>query len=147
MTVLDAAGQAAAGASALPAGMLAPHVSPDDALLSRLTRAGIRATWQQLEQLLDEGRDWRASGVLERRAAGDARLPPRSIAGPNESWHADASQLREAGLPEDAVAIWHARAGWVRPARLVEAWLAQPGIRFGADGAWRGWRCPGKAGR
>jgi tRNA 5-methylaminomethyl-2-thiouridine biosynthesis bifunctional protein len=26
--------------------------------------------------------------------------------------------------------LWHARAGWVRPARLVEAWLAQPGIRL-----------------
>ncbi|MBU1442177.1 MAG: tRNA (5-methylaminomethyl-2-thiouridine)(34)-methyltransferase MnmD, partial [Gammaproteobacteria bacterium] len=38
----------AAGASGLPAGILAPHVSPDDALLSRLTRAGIRITWQAL---------------------------------------------------------------------------------------------------
>ncbi|HET7838053.1 MAG TPA: tRNA (5-methylaminomethyl-2-thiouridine)(34)-methyltransferase MnmD, partial [Variovorax sp.] len=50
--VLDAAQRPASGASSLPAGLLAPHVSPDDALLSRLTRAGIRATWQQLEQWL-----------------------------------------------------------------------------------------------
>ncbi|RZL91656.1 MAG: FAD-dependent oxidoreductase [Variovorax sp.] len=131
VTVFDAADHAAAGASGLPAGVLAPHVSPDDALLSRLTRAGIRATWQQLEQLLDEGNDWRASGVLERRAVGDARLPASwSADSANESWHASADQLRAAGLPDATTALWHARAGWVRPARLVEAWLAQPGIRF-----------------
>ncbi len=130
VTVLDAAAHPAAGASGLPVGMLAPHVSPDDALLSRLTRAGIRATWQQLAQWLDEGRDWRGSGVIERRANEDARLPGDWTAeGPNESWHATAAQLHDAGLPPDTVALWHARAGWVRPARLVETWLAQPGIR------------------
>lgn len=128
--VLDAAGRPAAGASSLPAGLLAPHVSPDDALLSRLTRAGIRATWQQLEQWLVEGEDWRASGVLEWRADGDDRLPADwSAEGPNESWHADPDRVRASGLPAASAAIWHARAGWVRPARLVEAWLAQPGIR------------------
>lgn len=128
--VLDAAPHAASGASSLPAGMLAPHVSPDDALLSRLTRSGIRLTWRQLETLLAEGVDWLGSGVLERRAGGDDRLPSGwSGQGPNESWHADAGQLRAAGLPVDAAALWHARAGWVRPARLVEAWLAQPGVR------------------
>jgi tRNA 5-methylaminomethyl-2-thiouridine biosynthesis bifunctional protein len=26
--------------------------------------------------------------------------------------------------------IWHARAGWIKPARMVRAWLAQTGIRF-----------------
>jgi tRNA 5-methylaminomethyl-2-thiouridine biosynthesis bifunctional protein len=75
VTVLDAADRPAAGASGLPVGMLAPHVSPDDALLSRLTRAGIRATWSELVRLLEEGRDWRASGVLERRPDGDTRVP------------------------------------------------------------------------
>lgn len=127
--VLDAADRPGAGASGLPAGMLSPHVSPDDALLSRLTRAGIRATWQQLEQLLAEGIDWRASGVLERRAAGDDRLPEGwSVDGPNESWHASRTQLGEAGLSPDTVALWHARGAWVRPPQLVEAWLAMPGI-------------------
>jgi tRNA 5-methylaminomethyl-2-thiouridine biosynthesis bifunctional protein len=109
--------------------VLAPHVSPDDALLSRLIRAGVRATWEQARALLAEGTDWRASGVLERRDAGLARLPEGwSADGPNESWHASPAQLREAGLPADAAGIWHARGGWVRPARLVEAWLEQPGI-------------------
>jgi tRNA 5-methylaminomethyl-2-thiouridine biosynthesis bifunctional protein len=130
VTVLDAADRPAAGASGLPVGVLAPHVSPDDALLSRLTRAGIRALWAQLEQWLAEGRDWGATGVVERRAPGAARLPAGwSAEGPNESWHATGEQLRALGLPPDADAIHHARAGWVRPARLVDAWLAQPGIR------------------
>jgi len=133
VTVLDAQAPAA-GASGLPVGLLAPHVSPDDALLSRLTRAGIRATWQQLEQWLVEGRDWSACGVLERRDIGhdeaaDTRLPPTwSANGPNESWPASATQLQAAGLPPTTPALGHRRAGWVRPARLVNAWLAQPGI-------------------
>jgi tRNA 5-methylaminomethyl-2-thiouridine biosynthesis bifunctional protein len=135
VTVLDAAPHPAAGASALPVGLAAPHVSPDDAQLSRLTRAGIRTTWQQLMQLLDEGQDWAASGTLERRdAAATARLPPGwSADGPNESWHASSGQLRASGLDADAAVLWHARAAWVRPRRLVQAWLAQPGIRVLTD--------------
>jgi tRNA 5-methylaminomethyl-2-thiouridine biosynthesis bifunctional protein len=131
VTVLDAADRPASGASGLPVGMLAPHVSPDDALLSRLTRAGIRATWSELERLLEEGSDWRASGVLERRPDGDVRVPAGWIAqGPNESWPAQASRLAAAGLPEDTPALWHARAAWVRPHRLIGAWLRQPGVEF-----------------
>ncbi|SEK48915.1 tRNA 5-methylaminomethyl-2-thiouridine biosynthesis bifunctional protein [Variovorax sp. YR750] len=131
VSVLDAADWPASGASGLPVGMLAPHVSPDDALLSRLTRAGIRATWSELERLLEEGRDWRASGVIERRPDGDVRVPAGwSADGPNESWAASADRLAAAGLPDDAPALWHSRAAWVRPQRLIAAWLRQPGIEF-----------------
>jgi tRNA 5-methylaminomethyl-2-thiouridine biosynthesis bifunctional protein len=66
VTVLDAADAPATGASGLLAGVLAPHVSPDDSLLSRLSRDGIRAMLQQAKSLLENGRDWRPSGVLER---------------------------------------------------------------------------------
>jgi len=129
--VLDAADRPAAGASGLPVGVMAPHVSPDDALLSRLTRAGIRTTWIELERLLAQGRDWRASGVLERRPEGDTRVPAGwSDAGPNESWPASTAQLARTGLPADTPALWHARAGWVRPSRLIEAWLREPGVEF-----------------
>lgn len=129
VTVLDAADQPATGASGVPAAVFAPHVSPDDALLSRLTRAGLRLTWQQLHDRLEEGVDWRASGVIERRAPGDDRLPPNwSAEGPNESWRADAAQLRSAGLPDETTALWHTGGGWAKPARLVAAWLAQPGV-------------------
>ncbi|MGJ3704804.1 FAD-dependent 5-carboxymethylaminomethyl-2-thiouridine(34) oxidoreductase MnmC [Variovorax sp. AFSI2.2] len=136
VTVLDAADRPAAGASGLPVGVMAPHVSPDDALLSRLTRAGIRGTWLELERLLEEGRDWRAGGVLERRPEGDARVPAGwSDSGPNESWPASTAQLAETGLPADAPALWHARAGWVRPSRLIEAWLREPGVEFRGNAA------------
>ena len=53
--VLDAAAEPAGGASALPVGLFAPHVSPDDAILSRLTRAGVQATLAQARALLREG--------------------------------------------------------------------------------------------
>lgn len=142
VTVLDAADHAAAGASALPVGMLAPHVSSDDALLSRLTRAGVRATWTELARLLDEGTDWSATGVLERRSDGDVRVPAGWQAdGPNESFPADATSLR------------HARAAWVRPRALVAAWLRERGIevRHGAqvarlERAGAGWRLVDAAG-
>ena len=131
VTVLDAAERPASGASGLPVGMLAPHVSPDDSLLSRLTRAGIRATWIELTRLLEEGRDWRASGVLERRPDGDVRVPAGwNDDGPNESWPANGAQLAAVGLPVDVPALWHARAAWVRPHRLIAAWLRQPGVEF-----------------
>lgn len=134
VTVLDAAGVAATGASAAPAGVLAPHVSPDDALLSRLTRAGARATWAQVHALLNAGTDYEHAGVLERRAPHALRLPaPWLPGGPQQSSIAEPAQLQQAALPMDTPALWHGDAGWVRPARLVAAWLAQPGVRFEAN--------------
>ena len=131
VTVLDAAERPAAGASGVPAAVFAPHVSPDDALLSRLTRAGLRLTRQQLAALLPEGIDWRGDGVIERRRAGDDRLPTGwTPDGPNMSWRATASQRTAAGLEEAATALWHEDGGWAKPARLVAAWLATPGVRW-----------------
>ena len=101
VTVLDAAKAPAAGASGLPAGLLAPHYSPDDNLLSRLARCGVRLTLQQAEALLHEG-DWQRSGAMERRETGE---------------------------------LWHEQAAWIKPAALVGAWLAEPGIE------WRGATC------
>lgn len=153
-TVLDATdAPATGGASALPFGLMAPHVSPDDALLSRLTRAGIRATWAQLQSpALREGTDWRATGAVERRAAELLRLPPgwhaEDDGGDNESRLASAEDLARAGLPAGTPALWHGRAGWVRPHRLVATWLSHPAIAFrggtavdrivqAADGRWQ----------
>ncbi|WP_234026678.1 FAD-dependent 5-carboxymethylaminomethyl-2-thiouridine(34) oxidoreductase MnmC [Melaminivora suipulveris] len=134
VTVLDAAAEPAAGASGLPAGVLAPHVSPDDSLLSRLSRAGVRTTLQALAALLPNGRgaDWQETGVLEH----DAESPPRLAwsDGPGLDWSrpATAQQLARSHLRPGTQACWHARGGWVRPAQLVRALLATPGI------TWRG---------
>lgn len=137
VTVLDAAAAPAAGASGLPAGVLAPHVSPDDSLLSRLTRSGVRATLQQAHALLPAGCDWAASGVLEHCVDYVRTLPPAwqdADADAASDWSGPATPAQRAGcgLPAAAPALWHVRAGWVKPAQLVKAWLATPGVE------WRG---------
>ena len=96
VTVLEAGPAAASGASGVPAGLFAPHVSADDAVLSRLTRAGVRALVGTARDLLRQGTDWDLSGVRQ--------------------------------LQDGEPALWHAHAGWLRPARLVQALLATPGI-------------------
>jgi len=132
--VLDRAEAPAAGASGLPAGLFCPHISPDDSVISRLSRSGIRVLLTQAQNLLQPGVDWQSSGVLEHRIEGRLGLSPQWHDGPGVDWShvAAAEQLRRAGLPPDAMACWHLRAGWIRPARLVAALLAQPSI------GWRG---------
>lgn len=128
--VLDAAPRPASGASGLPAGLLVPAQSPDDNLLSRLGRSGARATLQQAQALLTEADDWQAGGVLEHRL-GDARPAP-DLGPEGLVWTREATpqQKLQAGLPAGASAWWHDKAGWIRPAALVQAWLAQPGITW-----------------
>jgi tRNA 5-methylaminomethyl-2-thiouridine biosynthesis bifunctional protein len=129
--VLDAADEPASGASGLPAGLLSPQASPDDNLLSRLSRSGIRVSLQQAGALLEAGQDWQATGVLEHRVDGSAGLPavwpPEGL---DWSRKATSGELAAAGLTPDAPALWHSRAGWIKPARLVQAWLSQPGITW-----------------
>jgi len=142
VTVLDAAAAPAAGASGLPAGLLAPHVSPDDSVLSRLSRSGIRATLQQAGALLTQGHpgsDWQASGVLERCLDHARKLPPAwqpgaLLADAASDWTVPATpaQLGPCSLPTDSPALWHVRGGWIKPSSLVRAWLATPGV------TWRG---------
>ena len=145
VTVLDAATAPASGASGLPAGLLVPHSSPDDNLLSRLSRAGVRATLQQAHELLQAGRDWAPSGVLEHHIDGVAgsstaeagREPqPGAEAGADADadaavWTrtATAGEKHLAGLGAAVAADWHEKAAWIAPARLVQAWLAQPGVQ------------------
>ena len=100
--VLDAGASPAAGASGLPAGLLAPHVSADDSPRSRLTRAGLRLTRAQAQALLREGDDWQGSGVLERRLHAGSNIPE----------------------------LWHAQGAWMKPQALVQAWLQLGGVNF-----------------
>ena len=148
VTVLDAAPTPAAGASSLPAGVFAPHVSPDDGQLAQLTRAGLRAMRRTCEALLQAGQDWAPTGVLELPLGREHRLPDAwreaAAAGaphpgvessrpalPSDApmWQADLAKQRNALASE---ALWHVQAGWVRPQQLVRALLSQPDI------AWRG---------
>ena len=191
VTVLDAAPMPASGASGLPAGIFAPHVSPDDGRLAQLTRTGLRAMRRRCEALLTCGEDWAPTGVLELPVGRERRLPAEWLTGasrgkpandvpdghmaeasaatcqnatPTRSitefqpkhgrqdpdtadqppgldssrpaqasdapmWQADVAKQRSALASEP---LWHAQAGWVRPAQLVRALLSQPGVR------WRG---------
>jgi len=135
LRVLDQAAAPAAGASGLPAGIFAPHVSADDNLLSRLSRSGVRSTLEQARWRLREGLDWSHCGVLEHRADASPGLPARWSDGPGadgrqSAAHAALGALAQSGLPANASVCWHPQAGWIRPARLVAALLAQPGIRW-----------------
>jgi len=127
VTVLDQATGVGAGASGLPVGLAAPHVSPDDNVLSRITRSGVRATLQRAAALLQSGTDWALSGVLEHNIGGKRRLP--TAAPDDTSTPASAAQIAAAGLPEDTPALWHGHAGWLRPQQLVAAQLKTPGIQ------------------
>ena len=99
--VLDQGAAPAAGASGLPVGLVVPHVSADDCALSRLSRSGVRLMLEQARRLLQQGQDWEATGVQQR-------------------------QLENPEQPD----LWHAQAAWLKPAQLVRAWLAQPGVTF-----------------
>lgn len=131
--VLDQGEHPATGASALPAGLVAPHASPDDALLSRISRAGVRLTQQRAAQLLQNGVDWAPTGVLEHRVEGKHALPDTDTwAKHGVAWsrHARPDEMQAAHLPADAPGLWHALAGWMRPAQLVRAQLHHPNIRW-----------------
>jgi tRNA 5-methylaminomethyl-2-thiouridine biosynthesis bifunctional protein len=132
VTVLDAHDTPAGGASSLPAGVIAPHVSPDDSVLSRLSRSGLRATWQEVVARLQPDIDWQSSGVLQRRFDTSSQLPPDwPAAGHHWSRLAGAEQAAALHVAEaDALppALWHAAGGWIKPARLVQALLQQASI-------------------
>ena len=144
VTVLDAHASAASGASALPVGMLAPHISPDDSLLSRLSRSGLRATWQVAKTQLLAGVDWQASGVLQRRFDSSGGLSDHwpeagehwsRLAGPGElkALEAATGSSPDSAQIDEIPALWHAAGGWIKPKRLVQTLLGTPGItpRYG----------------
>ena len=156
--VLDAASAPAPGASSLPVGLMVPHVSADDSPRSRLSRAGLRLMLNQARALLVEGQDWKLSGVLQRRP--DASLvapsdppedaPQDTLQGASHHASAGRPQPGQAqgnawsspdndrlagtpwgdGLAQPSPTLWHALAGWIKPERLIKAWLAQPGVQF-----------------
>ena len=139
VTVLDAAQSPAAGASGLPAGLFAPHVSADDNLQSRLSRAGLRLLLQQLEHLGADakGQWWDHCGVLEQRpqaptthAKNTAKNTDNNTAAQDWSRPATPAQLHASGQAAASAALWHMAAGWVSPSAWVRRLLAQPGIRW-----------------
>ena len=132
VTVLGQGAAPADGASGLPAGLFCPHVSPDDSVLSRLSRCGVRMTLQRLRDVCQAGQDWGHSGVLEHCTDGGTGLPASWADGVGAQWSHAASteQLHAAGLDAHTVACWHEQAGWVIPSQLVKAQLQHPNVQF-----------------
>ena len=131
--VLDQGATLGAGASGLPAGILATHVSPDNNVLSRITRDGVRATIQRAQALLEHGLDWKLSGLVEHRYAGKRELPKGDRwpeAGHEWSTQANRQQKLATGLAEETAALWHNLAGWLLPQSLVKAQLKHPNIEL-----------------
>lgn len=124
--LLDTHGPAA-GASGLPVGLLGPHVSPDDGLLSRWSRAGLRMTWAQARELLHAEAHYSACGLVQRRLDATGALPP-DWPEAGRYWSEPAAAI--AGMDPDLLkgAIWHRCGGWIRPEALVQARLQAAGL-------------------
>jgi tRNA 5-methylaminomethyl-2-thiouridine biosynthesis bifunctional protein len=130
--VLDQAHMPAAGASGLPVGLVVPHVSRDDCVLSRLSRAGVRMMLHQAGELLSKGQDWGPTGVLERQMDGAPQLPPHWPAA-GLIWSQEAADAASSAVISLGSGLWHTHGAWVKPGELVKAWLRQPGITFQGD--------------
>lgn len=129
-------------ASALRAGVFQPHISRDDNLLSRFTRAGFLYALRVWADALDASATppWRRCGVLQLADGADneARVADTAIAlaHPVEyamhATRADASAL--AGRGVSIGGWWFPMAGFVRPAAIVQAQLDHA-VRHAGGGA------------
>ena len=103
VTVFDSNPQPAQGGSGVPAALVAPLPSADDNPATRLTRHGVRWMRQTLDALS-------ARGLLRQGQDWEASGVTRLLQTGERQWQPD-------GL-------------WLRPAALVQAWLAHPQIAF-----------------
>lgn len=91
VTWLDASPGLAAGASALPVGMLSPHVTAQPTPLSSLTTLGVAHTRAELERLLPPGHGWHTTEVDNH--GHDAGRHPACLVRPGalvQAWHGEA---------------------------------------------------------
>ncbi len=115
VTLLDAAPGPAQGASGLPVGMLSEHVTARETVLSRLSRGGMALHTRALQRHVPQGQGWQTTWVTNLRQGDDA----------DHEGHSP-----DAGAPGTLVAPDTQPpppipAITVRPAVLVQAWLAQ----------------------
>jgi len=122
----------AAEASGIPAGVFHPHVSRDDSVLSRLTRAGFLyslARWRALE-IVGQRLSWNSCGVLQmaKDAREEARMAATVRACGFPPGYVDylprASAEGKTGCAVRAGGWWFPDSGWMRPAALVAAQIA-----------------------
>ncbi len=134
VTVIERAA-VASGASALPWGLLHPHLSADDNRLARLTRAGCAASLAALARL-DAGHDSEAGLIAQATAVfqlartdDEAARWQATLArfGLPSAWcemlDPDSAAAR-IGMPPRCSGLWWSQAAIVSPARWCRAMLA-----------------------
>lgn len=96
LTLVDAASGPAQGASALPVGMLSPHVTRAPTPLSRLSALGVAATLVELQRLVRQGEGWQACEV-DNLGHDPGRWPAALVrpAALVQAWLAEAAQLTD----------------------------------------------------
>jgi tRNA 5-methylaminomethyl-2-thiouridine biosynthesis bifunctional protein len=126
VTVLEAGPTPASGASGLPAGLMVPHVSPDDAQMSRLTRAGAQQMLDLIRRTGLDRRHWRDDGVLQVvDDAHKARAPA--------AWHDFGGELFAMTVtPDGRPARQFAQALAIEPGALVRHLLSGAALGPGA---------------
>jgi tRNA 5-methylaminomethyl-2-thiouridine biosynthesis bifunctional protein len=133
--VVDRGPVPASAASGLYAGVFQPHVSRDDSLLSRLTRAGFLYALREWPATLDAATPppWQSCGVLQLAdgAANAARLADTAATLDYPSTYAeyvtrDVACTR-AGANVPIGGWWFSQAGYVRPRAIVQAQLPPAG--------------------
>lgn len=119
LDLIDAADGPARGASALPVGMLSPHVTRAPTPLSRLSDLGVADTRKELERLVPEGSGWQACDVENRGHAPGrwtaALVRPAALV---DAWLGEATQL--AGLQTR----WNTRVSQLRFDPANRIWQA-----------------------
>ncbi len=136
-TLIDAAAAPPGGASAIRAATLHPHLSPDDALLSRLVRNGVLQALAAWDTLAQAGHDTgaRLEGLAElatdeQDAAAMADCIARLAPPAGHACFLDAAGLSaRCGLALRHGGWWFGQGGWVEPRRLIAAQLRHAGTR------------------
>jgi tRNA 5-methylaminomethyl-2-thiouridine biosynthesis bifunctional protein len=129
--ILDRNSAAAGGASGLYAGVLQPHLSRDDCMLSRFTRAGFLYAHSHRRSMSDESASMRPPcGVLQIAddASHEARMAEilAALAYPAEyaQFLSREAASSRAGQPVRAGGWWIPMGDWARPGGVVRAQLA-----------------------
>lgn len=114
VTVLSQGG----GASELPVGLLAAHLSAQDIELSQLSRIGVSHMLSHARVLLREGLDWQPCVLAQKllfHPEKNARLQQGAKLLPD--WYSVYESV-----------VLHKQAAWIKPNALANAWLSHSGI-------------------
>lgn len=140
VTLFDAHDGPARQTSGHRAAAMHAHVSADDSLLSRLSRAGNLHALRAWQSLADAGHPvgWHGCGVLQtgeddtenaaQHAALDALGFPESFV----RWMAPDEAAASHGAPVSRGGLWFPQGGWVAPPDICRAQLAAAGNRLDA---------------